>query len=162
MEKEYRKLYNDYALENIIIFRSGPHATQYIKGMDFADNAKALFEYMLEHEYNQKYELIWFVMNPDEFIQYNQYKNVSFVALDWSISEDVTKRDKYYRALCLAKYIFFTDAYGIALNARADQIRNASDYDDFYVASKEETKQQVENAEKIVEKVSNYIENLQN
>lgn len=29
---------------------------------------------------------------------------------------------------------------------RADQIRNASDYDDFYVASKEETRQQVENA----------------
>lgn len=45
---------------------------------------------------------------------------------------------------------------------RADQIRNASDYDDFYVASKEETKQQVENAEKIVEKVSNYIDSLQN
>lgn len=43
---------------------------------------------------------------------------------------------------------------------RADQIRNASDYDDFYVASKEETKQQVENARKITEKVTKYIENM--
>lgn len=41
---------------------------------------------------------------------------------------------------------------------RAEQIRNASDYDDFYVASKDETKQQVENARKLVEKVSEYIE----
>lgn len=41
--------------------------------------------------------------------------------------------------------------------ARAEQIRNASDYDDFYIASKEETKQQVENAKYIVEKVTNYM-----
>ena len=41
--------------------------------------------------------------------------------------------------------------------ARAEQIRNASDYDDFYVASKEETRQQVENAEYLVEKKDAYI-----
>ena len=41
--------------------------------------------------------------------------------------------------------------------ARAEQIRNASDYDDFYVASKEETRQQVENAEYLVRKVDEYI-----
>jgi len=35
-------------------------------------------------------------------------------------------------------------------NARAEQIRNASDYDDFYLASKDETRQQVENAEYLV------------
>lgn len=43
--------------------------------------------------------------------------------------------------------------------ARAEQIRNASDYDDFYIASKEETKQQVENARYMVEKVSGFIKN---
>ena len=43
--------------------------------------------------------------------------------------------------------------------ARAEQIRNASDYDDFYVARKEETRQQVENAGYIVEKAIKYIEN---
>lgn len=41
--------------------------------------------------------------------------------------------------------------------ARAEQIRNASDYDDFYVASKEETRQQVENAEYLVKKIARYI-----
>lgn len=37
--------------------------------------------------------------------------------------------------------------------ARSEQIRNASDYDDFYVADKAETRQQVENARKLVEKI---------
>ena len=41
--------------------------------------------------------------------------------------------------------------------ARCEQIRNASDYDDFYVASKEESKQQVENTRYIVDKINNYI-----
>jgi len=44
--------------------------------------------------------------------------------------------------------------------ARAEQIRNASDYDDFYLASKEETRQQVENAEYLVNKIEQYIANL--
>ncbi len=41
--------------------------------------------------------------------------------------------------------------------ARAEQIRNASDYDDFYVASKEEARQQIENAEYLVAKIEEYI-----
>ena len=43
--------------------------------------------------------------------------------------------------------------------ARSEQIRNASDYDDFYVADKAETRQQVENARKLVEKIRQYMEN---
>lgn len=43
---------------------------------------------------------------------------------------------------------FSTEDYQVV--AKAEQIRNASDYDDFYVASKEEAKQQVENAEYMV------------
>ena len=46
--------------------------------------------------------------------------------------------------------------------ARMEQIRNASDYDDFYIANKEETRQQVENAEYLVDKVEKYITNLEN
>ena len=41
--------------------------------------------------------------------------------------------------------------------AGAEQIRNASDYDDFYIASKEETRQLVENAEYILKKIDSYI-----
>ena len=45
--------------------------------------------------------------------------------------------------------------------ARAEQIRNASDYDDFYVASKDETKQQVVNAEYLVNKIDSYMKSQQ-
>ena len=37
------------------------------------------------------------------------------------------------------------------------RVRSASDYDDFYIASKEETRQQVENALYFVEKVEKFL-----
>lgn len=43
--------------------------------------------------------------------------------------------------------------------AQSEQVRNASDYDDFYVASKEESEQQVINAEYLIDKVENYLKN---
>ncbi len=120
----YRKKYADAPLENRIIFRSGPHASAYIKGMDYVDNARALFEYMLEAGYYHKYELIWLVKNPSEFSYIMQkYENVRFLSFDWSVAEEKEERDAYYKALCLAKYIFMTDAYGFCRNAREDQIR---------------------------------------
>lgn len=45
--------------------------------------------------------------------------------------------------------------------AGAEQIRNASDYDDFYLASKEETKQQVANADYLVTKMDEFL-NMRN
>lgn len=42
--------------------------------------------------------------------------------------------------------------------AKAEQIRNVSDYDDFYIASREEAKQQIDNAKYIVDKVEKYLE----
>lgn len=122
-EEAYRAHYKDLPLENIILFRSGPHASSYVRGMDFADNARALFEYALQIGLNDTYELVWLVKNPAEFGRYKDTKNVSFVSFDWSVSENRTKRDAYYRVLCLAKYIFFTDAYGFARNCREDQVR---------------------------------------
>lgn len=131
IDLSYRKKYESHSLENIILFRSGPHAASYVNGMDFSDNARALFEYMLSNHYNDKYELVWLVKNPDDFTQpagkyyryTRDYRNVSFIGYDWADSEDMDRRDEYYRVLCLAKYIFFTDAYGFARNSRKDQIR---------------------------------------
>lgn len=122
-ELEFRNRYQKSELQDIIVFRSGPHASAYVKGMDFSDNARALFEYMLEQKMNEKYELVWMVKNPDEFAAYSKYTNVSFISFDWSVSEEEKLREKYYRVLCLAKYLFFTDAYGFARNCRKDQIR---------------------------------------
>ena len=122
-EMRYREKYRDTALENIIIFRSGPHASSYVKGMDFGDNARALFEHMLSAGLNEKYRLIWFVKNPEEFSKWSRYKNVEFLSYEWSVSPQKSERDRYYHVLCLAKYIFMTDAYGFARNCRSDQIR---------------------------------------
>lgn len=34
---------------------------------DYGDNARALFDYMVEHGYKKKYEMIWLVENPEDF-----------------------------------------------------------------------------------------------
>lgn len=122
-EDEYRAQYASVTLKNIIVFRSGPHASSYVQGMDFADNARALFEYALQIGLNSAYELVWLVKDPNEYRQYENVENVSFLSFDWSVSEMKEERDAYYRVLCLAKYLFFTDAYGFARNCREDQIR---------------------------------------
>ena len=65
----YRHKYENEPLRDIIAFRSGPHASSYVKGLDFADNARALFEYMLAAGLNKKYELAWIVKEPEEFTE---------------------------------------------------------------------------------------------
>ena len=50
---------------------------------------------------------------------------------------------------------FSREDYRIA--ATVEQIRNISDYDDFYIASKQETKEQVNNAEYLLEKIQQYL-----
>lgn len=123
LEQIYLKKYKEAPIENIIIFRSGPTEKAYLKGTDFADNARALFEYMIANEFNKKYKLVWFVKDPCEFKEKYNIPNVEFITFDWAKSEKEEEADKYYRALFLAKYIFFTDAYGFAKATRKEQIR---------------------------------------
>lgn len=122
-EEVYRERYKDRELEELIVFRSGPHALSYVQGMDFSDNARALFEYMLKAGYNKRYKLVWLVKDPQEFPAYQELENVEFLSFEWSVSENRDERDRYYHALCMAKFLFFTDAYGFARNCRADQVR---------------------------------------
>lgn len=42
----------------------------------------------------------------------------------------------------------------------AFEIRNASDYDDMYVASKKETQEQIQNAEKVFSAVEKYLDKI--
>lgn len=44
---------------------------------------------------------------------------------------------------------------------KSEEIRHASDYDTFYIASKEETVQQIETADKLIRSVSEYYESKQ-
>lgn len=120
----YRARYRDTPLRDIIVFRSGPHASAYVAGMDFSDNALALFEYMLREHLNERYELVWFVKSPEAFEErYRSIPNVTFLPFSGSDTSDAVVRDRYYEKLCLAKWIFFTDAYGFCRNAREDQVR---------------------------------------
>lgn len=119
----YADLYRDQALEDIIIFRSGPRKEAIQKGMDFDDNARALFEYMLQNDLDQKYRLVWLVKEPGDLSKYLDHYNVRFISMDWAASEILEEREQYYHPLCHAKYIFFTDAFSFARNARQGQIR---------------------------------------
>lgn len=123
IELSYREKYKQSDLENIIVFRSGPHATEYVKGMDFSDNARALFEYLLSIEADRNYLMVWIVKDPGDYESKYTGRNVEFVSWEWAYSENLDLQEKYYRPLCLAKLIFFTDAYGFARNARKDQVR---------------------------------------
>lgn len=60
---------------------------------------------------------------PGEFARYKDTENVTFLSFSWSVSGNKAEQDRYYCALCLAKYIFFTDAYGFARNCHPGQTR---------------------------------------
>lgn len=105
IEMKYRRKYGDRPLENLILFRSGPHSSAYVKGMDFSDNARALFEYMLANQYNETYELVWLVKDPAEFSRYSRLKNVSFAAYDWSVSE--CQEERYITGRCVSLNTYF-------------------------------------------------------
>lgn len=123
IEFRYRDAYKGASLEDLVVFRSGPHPSQYVKGMDFDDNARALFEHMLSAGINEKYELVWIVKNPAEFARFERFEGVRFLSYEWAHDGTKDQMDAYYHALCCAKYIFFTDAYGFARNCREDQMR---------------------------------------
>lgn len=45
--------------------------------------------------------------------------------------------------------------------SRAQEVRHASDYDDFYIVSVEEAKEQLETAEEVVDMVEKYLKSLE-
>ena len=113
------------------------------------------------------------VVESEELLEKEAYKsanNRAFYAIEKSIKALLALKQTdvatHNGALKQFNFLYIYNGDGIFTNedyqmiTRADQIRNASDYDDFYVASKEETIQQVENARKLTEKVSKYVENL--
>lgn len=41
--------------------------------------------------------------------------------------------------------------------AEAEEIRHASDYDDFYIATREEAQEQIATAEELIQRIENYV-----
>ena len=119
----YRKKFKTEPLQNIIIFRSGSGASQYIPGEDFNENCRALFQYMLSIGLDRIYKLVWLVKDPDEYNALYKKSNVLFLSYYDAISDVDEVRELYYKNICLAKYIFASHTMLFARNARADQIR---------------------------------------
>ncbi|MDO4308575.1 MAG: HEPN domain-containing protein [Eubacteriales bacterium] len=98
---------------------------------------------------------------------YKSANNRSFYAIEKSVKAllateqmDVTTHNgglKQFNYLFIFKGDGTFTASDYQIIANAEQIRNASDYDDFYIASKAEAKQQVENAEYLVKKIKKYL-----
>ena len=71
INKLFKKLLPHLQIHNIILFESYT---------DLSDNSEALFNYLIEHNFNQKYKLIWLVEEPNKFKHIN-IPNVTFIQL---------------------------------------------------------------------------------
>ena len=71
---------------------------------DFCDNARALYEYMLQNGYGKKYKLIWFVNHPEKLIRYKN-PQVKFVKFPPENKKEEIKVSYYKNK---AKFFFFT------------------------------------------------------
>lgn len=120
----YHNKFKDEPLRDIIVFRSSTGTWEYVPGMDYTDNAKALFEYMLNEHKDKKYKLVWLVKEPERYRDIeDKYENVSFISFDWAVTDNEVLRERYYENICLAKYFFFTQASGFCRLKRDGQIR---------------------------------------
>lgn len=96
--------------DNRILFETGD---------DFSDNGRALFEYMIENGYNEKYEIIWLVRNPKDYKSY-RYKNVKFVGSHYN-RIDKRKKECFEYAYS-SRYIIFTTAVNWMKVIRKNQL----------------------------------------
>lgn len=87
---------NQKIVENRMIFVSNP---------DYADNGRALSDFLTSHRYNDKYEIVWIVENPREYKRFKQ-KNVRFVREKLHFSNDRTAVSQLL--VYHAKYIIYT------------------------------------------------------
>lgn len=83
--------------ENRLVFKNR-------ENLDFTDNPRAFFDYLMKIGYNEKYQIIWLVSKPEKFHNL-KYKNVKFVTAENKYGWN-SCRAYYYAAT--AKYFFFS------------------------------------------------------
>ena len=66
---------------------------------------------------------------------------------------------QYFQREYIKTGIFEKSCSSIIMSA--SEIRNASDYDDFYIASKEETMEQIENTKSVISAVKDYLSKME-
>ena len=97
-------------VENRILFESM---------VDFSDNCRALFDYMIKEGLNQKYEIIWLVSDPRNFSEYS-FHNVKFLRKThpWSKKRSA----EAFRYALSSKYLFYSHALNWVGMARRGQL----------------------------------------
>lgn len=108
-------------IQDKIAFRSG--FGTYVEGMDYNDNARALFEYLLEQGANRRYSMVWFLHDPEAFPELKEMENVSLVSYEWENSPRREEYSAYFHHLCTARYLFTTDTSFWMRYCREGQIR---------------------------------------
>ena len=74
-------------------------------GSDYSDNGRALFEYLIKEKYNNIYEIIWLVSDPEKYSEIN-IKNVSFIRKTGKLHGNYTLKSLFYGRT--SKILFFT------------------------------------------------------
>lgn len=95
-----------------------PCSSRYIwleSEIDFAENSRALYEYMISHEKYKNKRIIWCVDNPD---QYKPHKNVSFIKRNMESFPFL-----FYKNRC--KYFIFTHPYWLRKWKKSQIVINA-------------------------------------
>lgn len=104
MKQSIKKIVIDFfslfKIKNVIVFES--HA-------DYGDNSRAIFDYLIEKKYNEKYKLYWFVNDKSQF-ENKKYKNVFFLTM-WHNKNKRTLCQwmKYVLIVKNAKYLIFSN-----------------------------------------------------
>lgn len=97
---------------NRLHFKIRDNRVVFESSVDFSDNARALYEYMVSRNYNKSYEIIWLVNNPKHCEKYG-IENVRFIQKKHPVSG--CRRWRSYVSVWTAKYIFYTHSMkGIA------------------------------------------------
>ncbi len=81
-----------------------PDSIVFVSSDDYTGNPKALFLYMIEHGYNEKYKIIWLFEHRENMIDFN-IPNVRSVLL-WG--DDGERTYEAQKAAMSARYIFYS------------------------------------------------------
>ena len=96
-----------YKIKNIIIFESH---------IDYSDNSRSFYEYLIKNGYNKKYKIYWFVNDASKF-KNKKAKNVKFVTM-WHHGTKRTPLQwiKYFWIAKNAKYLIFSNRNLLRIN----------------------------------------------
>lgn len=96
-----------YKIKNIIIFESH---------IDYSDNSRSFYEYLIKNGYNKKYKIYWFVNDASKF-KNRKAKNVKFVTM-WHHDTKRTPLQwiKYFWIAKNAKYLIFSNRNLLRIN----------------------------------------------